>query len=70
MSMPATAYGAYRNAYVNDAIETASPQRLLCMLYDRLVLDLMRARTRPARRAIGVRRPRASARTEARGPRS
>ncbi|MGN6090707.1 MAG: flagellar export chaperone FliS [Actinomycetales bacterium] len=43
MSMPATAYGAYRNAYVNDAIETASPQRLLCMLYDRLVLDLMRA---------------------------
>ena len=43
MSMPATAYGAYRNAYVNDAVETASPQRLLCMLYDRLVLDLMRA---------------------------
>ena len=34
-----------RNRYVNDAIATASPARLLTMLYDRLVLDLQRAET-------------------------
>ena len=32
-----------RNRYVNDSIATASPARLLTMLYDRLVLDLQRA---------------------------
>lgn len=34
-----------RNRYVNDSIATASPARLLTMLYDRLVLDLQRAET-------------------------
>ena len=32
-----------RARYVGDAVTTASPQRLLVMLYDRLVLDLERA---------------------------
>ncbi len=32
-----------RNRYVNDSVGTASPSRLLCMLYDRLVLDLVNA---------------------------
>lgn len=32
-----------RSRYVADAIATASPARLLTMLYDRLVLDLTRA---------------------------
>ncbi len=31
------------NAYVRDSVETASPGRLLVMLYDRLALDLERA---------------------------
>lgn len=31
---------ALRNPYLNDSIATASPGRLLVMLYDRLVLDL------------------------------
>ena len=35
-------YGS-RARYVNDSIATASPSRLLTMLYDRLVLDLARA---------------------------
>jgi flagellar protein FliS len=30
-----------RNRYVSDSVGTASPARLLVMLYDRLVLDLM-----------------------------
>ena len=34
---------ANRNPYVDDAALTASPQRLLVMLYDRLALDLHRA---------------------------
>lgn len=34
-----------RNRYVNDSIATASPARLLTMLYDRLMLDLERAET-------------------------
>jgi flagellar protein FliS len=31
-----------RNAYLNAAVTTATPQRLLVMLYDRLVLDIKR----------------------------
>jgi flagellar protein FliS len=36
---------ALRNRYLGDAVTTASPQRLLVMLYDRLALDLERAET-------------------------
>ena len=32
-----------RNAYLGSMVTTASPARLLVMLYDRLVLDLQRA---------------------------
>ncbi len=32
-----------RNVYVDNAVSTASPTRLLVMLYDRLVLDVQRA---------------------------
>lgn len=31
-----------KNAYVQSSVETASPARLLVMLYDRLVLDIQR----------------------------
>jgi flagellar protein FliS len=31
-----------RNAYMNASVTTANPQRLLVMLYDRLVLDVKR----------------------------
>ncbi|MDP9396841.1 MAG: flagellar export chaperone FliS [Actinomycetota bacterium] len=34
--------GAMRSRYVQDSVTTASPARLLVMLYDRLVLDLQR----------------------------
>ena len=34
---------ALRSRYLGDAVTTASPQRLLVMLYDRLALDLERA---------------------------
>ncbi len=33
----------YAQSYVNQSIATASPERLLVMLYDRLVLDVQRA---------------------------
>lgn len=36
-------YGAVRTRYVDDAVATASPAKLLTMLYDRLVLDIERA---------------------------
>jgi flagellar protein FliS len=43
-------YGGYANPYAkaagrygDDAVQTASPARLLVMLFDRLVLDLARA---------------------------
>jgi flagellar protein FliS len=36
---------ALRSRYQSSAVETASPQRLLVMLYDRLALDLVRAET-------------------------
>jgi flagellar protein FliS len=32
-----------KNAYVDNSVSTASPARLLVMLYDRLVLDVQRA---------------------------
>jgi flagellar protein FliS len=34
---------AFRERYLNDSVTTASPGKLLVMLYDRLVLDLVRA---------------------------
>ncbi len=39
-----------RARYLGDAVSTASPQQLLVMLYDRLALDLERARTALAAR--------------------
>ena len=36
---------ALRARFVNESVATASPQRLLVMLYDRLALDLQRAQT-------------------------
>jgi len=36
-------YANLRDRYVQDAVSTASPATLLVMLYDRLVLDLLRA---------------------------
>lgn len=39
----ATAYAAYRGQYVADSVATASPAKLVTMLYDRLALDLTRA---------------------------
>ncbi len=36
---------ALRARFVNDSVATASPQKLLVMLYDRLALDLERAQT-------------------------
>ncbi|MCL3860851.1 flagellar export chaperone FliS [Actinotalea sp. K2] len=36
-------YSAVRTRYVDDTVATASPAKLLTMLYDRLVLDLQRA---------------------------
>lgn len=38
-------YDTLRDRYVKDAVSTASPATLLVMLYDRLVLDLLRAET-------------------------
>ena len=35
-------YANARNRYAQDSVGTASPARLLTMLYDRLVLDLQR----------------------------
>jgi len=37
------AYGAAKTAYASVTAQTASPQRLLTMLYDRLILDLVLA---------------------------
>ena len=36
-------YTAVRTRYLDDTVATASPAKLLTMLYDRLVLDLSRA---------------------------
>ncbi|RJK92822.1 flagellar export chaperone FliS [Vallicoccus soli] len=41
--MSAAAYSAYRARFVEDSLATASPARLLTMLYDRLLLDVDRA---------------------------
>ncbi|WP_024286301.1 flagellar export chaperone FliS [Cellulomonas sp. KRMCY2] len=38
-------YTAVRTRYLDDTVATASPAKLLTMLYDRLVLDLTRAET-------------------------
>ncbi|HEY3438477.1 MAG TPA: flagellar export chaperone FliS [Actinotalea sp.] len=38
-------YATVRTRYLDDTVATASPARLLTMLYDRLVLDLKRAET-------------------------
>jgi flagellar protein FliS len=38
-----SAAAAYHGQFVSDAVATASPARLLTMIYDRLVLDLVRA---------------------------
>jgi len=44
MSLPvAVLPGEARSAYARDAVLSASPARLLVMLYDRLLLDLARA---------------------------
>lgn len=40
----ATAYQRAAGRYSGDAVSTASPARMLVLLYDRLVLDLARAR--------------------------
>lgn len=41
--MTMTPGGNARNQYLRDAVLSASPARLLTMLYDRLLLDLSRA---------------------------
>ena len=41
--MTSPAYAAQRARFVDDSVSTASPERLLTMLYDRLLLDLTRA---------------------------
>jgi flagellar protein FliS len=41
--MSAATYAAQRARFVDDSIGTASPARLLTMLFDRLDLDLVRA---------------------------
>ena len=38
-------YAAVRNRYLDDTVATASPATLLTMLYDRLVVDIVRAET-------------------------
>jgi flagellar protein FliS len=43
-----------RERYATDAVMSASPMRLLTMLYDRLLLDLKRAETAQAERAWAV----------------
>jgi flagellar protein FliS len=40
MSLNAKADAARRQRFVDDAVSTASPARLICLLYDRLQLDL------------------------------
>jgi flagellar protein FliS len=40
------AIAAYRGQFIADTVATASPARLLTMLYDRLVLDLVRGEER------------------------
>lgn len=41
--MSTTSYAAQRARFLANSVATASPARLLTMLYDRLVLDLARA---------------------------
>src|SRR5437764_1182791 len=41
----ANEFAAARNLYNRDSVLSASPARILTMLYDRLLLDLQRAET-------------------------
>lgn len=41
--LPSDAYARAASRYGHDTVQTASPQRLLVLLYDRLSLDLQRA---------------------------
>lgn len=41
--MPTTSGAAARSTYARNAVDTASPDRLLVMLYDRLLRDLSNA---------------------------
>jgi flagellar protein FliS len=43
--MPPSNFAAARSLYNRDSVLSASPARLLVMLYDRLLLDLARAET-------------------------
>jgi flagellar protein FliS len=45
MTMPPSNFAAARSLYNRDSVLSASPARLLVMLYDRLLLDLARAET-------------------------
>lgn len=46
------AFAAARNTYARSSIDTASPDRLLVMLYDRLVRDLTNAEKAISERAL------------------
>lgn len=47
-------YGLAQARYASDASQTASPARLLTMLYDRLVVDLSMAHDAMLREDVGV----------------
>lgn len=49
-----TTAAALRNHYVRESASTASPARLVTMLYDRLVKDLTLAETALGRRDLGA----------------
>jgi flagellar protein FliS len=46
------AFAAARTTYTRNSIDTASPDRLLVMLYDRLLRDLSNAETAISERAL------------------
>lgn len=48
------AYAAARNAYAGSSVTTASPAKLLIMLYDRLVRDLVNAESALQQRKLAV----------------
>jgi len=50
--MPTTSPYAARSTYARNAVDTASPDRLLVMLYDRLVRDLSHAEQAIAEHAL------------------
>jgi flagellar secretion chaperone FliS len=49
-----TTAAVLRNRYARESISTASPARLVTMLYDRLVRDLVTAETALAARDLGA----------------